>query len=540
VSDVLYFILFLGGLIFFHELGHYLAARAVGVTVLRFSIGFGPRILGFKRGTTEYWLSALPLGGYVKFLGDDPEDPPPAGELKRGFLTTSLWRKIVIVVAGPAFNLVLPLLVFLPMHALESELQPAVLGTVSADGPAGQAGLRVEDRITAIDGSDVRYWWEMLRQVSDNPGRPLVFTVEREGRTLEVTVTPKPVEFATFRELGLVETVGRIDVAPERTRPVAVVAQGSPAADAGLLDFDAILEVDGREPLSWADVATALDGTASRPVRLKVASVDESEDDGLGEPMTVLLGPLGSERSPGLSDAEFVLAVVDPDSPIGRAGALAGDRVVSLDGRTYSDWSFLVQALSRDPAATHEMTLDSGGAPYTVQLSFLNPKWTPGAAVPKYERFGARTCRSSVVPDPIPNESRLRYSWYRSTTRTREIFYTTVAGIYGLITGKVSIKEMGGPIMIYDIASSAGQKGWPEFLAALAWLSMSLGVLNLLPIPVLDGGHLLIFAIETIRRKPLGRKGRQIVTYLGMAFLVMLMAVVFANDIQRKWGGLGE
>ena len=143
-----------------------------------------------------------------------------------------------------------------------------------------------------------------------------------------------------------------------------------------------------------------------------------------------------------------------------------------------------------------------------------------------------------MEPEAIPNNDRLRYAWHRSFDRTREIMVVTAAGIAGLLTGKVSVREMGGPIMIYDIASSS--RGVEDFLGRLAWLSMSLGLLNLLPIPVLDGGHLLIFGIEVVRRRPVGLRGRQIASWFGLAFLLALMVVVFANDIERKWGVLSR
>jgi regulator of sigma E protease len=186
------------------------------------------------------------------------------------------------------------------------------------------------------------------------------------------------------------------------------------------------------------------------------------------------------------------------------------------------------------------LTVDRAGTKLDATVSLLNPNWAPGAAIPKYEPLGARNRHAAVYPEPIPNEDRVRYALNRSWSRTKEIFIVTVAGIAGLVTGRVSVKEMGGPIMIYDIANKAGERGWTDFFGALAWLSMSLGVLNLLPIPVLDGGHLVLFGIESIRRKPLGRKGRQIASYFGLAFLLLLMVVVFANDFERKFGALSQ
>lgn len=536
---MLYFLLFLGGLIFFHELGHYVVARLVGVTVLRFSIGFGPKILGFKRGVTEYWISAIPLGGYVKFLGSDPDDVIEPGHEKRGFLTTDTWRKVLIVVAGPVFNLVLPFLIFFPMFLGQSALPPAILGSTSMEGAAWQAGLRPGDRVVGIDNRPVAYWWEMLDRVSGSPGVPLEFQVERDGRPMSFTVTPRPVELAGLREIGLNRTVGRIEVTLERALPIVLPVSGSPSEAAGILPLDAVVSIDGKDAVSFEDVARAALAARERAVTFVVAAVDP-ESARPGPQRSVVLGPLGSDIDAGLGDGQAVVQHVEPDSPATRAGIQPGDRVVALDGRPVTDWAFFLEALGRDPTLTRTVQVVRDGETRDLELSLANPQWVPGAAVPKYQRLGARATRAVVAPDPIPNQARIRYAAIQTWDESIGIMVKTVASIGALVTGRVSVKEMGGPIMIYDIASSAGSRGWIPFFEALAWLSVSLGVLNLLPIPVLDGGHLVVFGIEAVRRKPLGPRGRAVLNYIGLALLLALMVVVFSNDIARKWGSLSQ
>jgi regulator of sigma E protease len=536
---MLYFLLFLGGLIFFHELGHYLVARLVWVTVIRFSIGFGPRIVGFKRGVTEYRLSLLPLGGYVQFLGSDPEDPPPPGEEKHGFLTTDTWRKVLIVLAGPVFNLILPFLIFFPMFLGQATLPPAVLGATSMAGPAWEAGLRPGDRVLRIDDRPIEYWWEMLDEVSTRPGVPLVFEVARDGRPMTFTVVPRAVELAGLKEIGLERTVGRIEVTLDRALPVVVPDPDSPAAAAGIEPFDAVVSIDGRDAIAFDDVTRALAVARDRAVALVLART-EPDSTQPGERREVVLGPLGPEVAAGLRDGGMVVHSVAPDSPAARAGIQPGDGIASLDGQPSLDWSFFVESLARDPAATRRIEVVRDGATVALEVSLANPQWQPGAAVPKCQRFGASVRRAMVTPDPVPNQARLRFALHQTWRESVDITVKTVASIGALVTGRVSVKEMGGPIMIYDIASSAGERGWVPFFEALAWLSVSLGVLNLLPIPVLDGGHLVVFGIEAIRRKPLGTRGRVILNYIGLAFLLALMVVVFSNDIARKWGSLSQ
>jgi regulator of sigma E protease len=536
--NALYFILFIGGLIFFHELGHFLAARAVGVSVVRFSIGFGPRLLGFRRGGTDYCLSAFPLGGYVKFLGDDPDEPLPPDQVRSGFLTTDIWRRVLIVLAGPCFNLVLPLLVFLPTFAMRSELPPSTLGTVGLDGPAWAAGLRPGDHVTAIDGRPVRYFWELQDAVTRSPGTALQFTVERDGGPRTLAVVPASVDDPVLREVGFHTAVGQIEVTLEASRPVVVVTPGSPAATAGIRDFDAVLAVDGKALPAWDDVAAALQAATTRAVHLQVAATSRGSSEP-GPARDVTFGPLADGAATGLADGSPVVAAVDAGTPAQLAGLQAGDRILEVDGHAFAGWLFLVQSLEREPDASHDFHVRRGDADAHVAIALLNPAWRPGAAVPRYA-FGAEDRRAVVIPADIPNDERVTYALDRSWGRTKKVFAVTVGGLAGLFTGRVSLKEMGGPIMIYHIASTAGQRGWAEFFESWAWLSMSLGVLNLLPVPVLDGGHLVLFGIEAVRRRPVGRKGRQAATYFGLAFLMLLMALVFVNDIERTWGALSD
>jgi regulator of sigma E protease len=427
--------------------------------------------------------------------------------------------------------------VFLPTFLAKSELAPSVLGTVARGGPAWQAGLRGGDRVVEMDGGPVAYFWELQRVVSSSPGRPVPVVVERRGERKALTVTPSSVADPVLKEVGFESEVGQIEVTLEASRPVVVVAPGSAAARAGVRDFDAILAIDGSEPSSWEEVEAALAARSERAVTLTVAATSESSAEP-GPARTVELPASGQGDPSGLADGAGVVASVAPSSPAAAAGLKPGDRIVAIDGRPFAGWLFMVQELERAPDSPHKLRVEARGGPEReVSLDLRNPRWAPGATVPRYE-FGAENRRAVVMPPLIPNDARFRYAVDRAISRTKKVFAVTVGGIAGLVTGRVSVKEMGGPIMIYQIASSAGERGLADFFDALAWLSMSLGVLNLLPVPVLDGGHLVLFGIEAVRRKPVSRQGRQLATYLGLALLLTLMVLVFVNDIERTWGRL--
>lgn len=545
--SVIYFIVLLGVLIFIHELGHYLAARAVGVSVTKFSLGFGPKIIGFTRGGTEFLLSAVPLGGYCKFLGDDPENPPVGEDRKKGFLTTDIWRRTLIVLAGPVFNLVLPLIVFLPAALSETELPPAVIGTAKTGGPAWEAGLRPGDRLVQIDREPVRYWHQMLEKVSGNPEKPLEFVVSRPlvpnpSATTDYTlkkfiVTPRKIMDPTYRQLGFDKPLGRIDAALDRALPIVMVRPDSIAARAGMKDFDAVEKVGDTRVFGYDELMAALKKNAGTSVAMVISPLESTETgEGDFERREITVALPSDPASFGISDGSFVISSLDKDGVAEQAGFRQGDIIKALNGKTFQDPGFMLGELGQDLDAEHSFTIYRGQDAVILRLSLRNPEWEPGSALQKYLPTGFRVRRVTVQPDSIPNDHILSWAFSNTWSRTADAFMGTVASVAALFTGKVSFKQMGGPIMIYDLAASAGRKGIMSFLDVLGWLSISLGVLNLLPIPVLDGGHLVLFAYEGVRRRPPTLKERSIWSWAGLAILVLIMAAVMKNDIMRKWG----
>jgi len=531
---VLYFIVFLGILIFVHEFGHFIVARLLGVTVTRFSLGFGPKLLGFKKGETEYWLSALPLGGYVKFLGDDPQELPTVLEKKRAFLTTDLWRRALIAFAGPFANLLLPFALFFMVYLSHTEVVPSVLGFLDENGAGYKAGLRPGDKVLAIDDQPVYYWWQLLDKVSRNPSRPLKFRVSRAGKELEFVVTPEPTEIKDRVSLGISKVVGRIQVVPEQHLPVVTVKKGSIAEAAGIKDFDAILKVCDIVPTSFEAVISALETCSTRYVPVLVAPVND--DGSLGEVRALALGPLEIHGETGLESARNIVYNVEEGSPAQKAGIRPKDRVVAVDEQPLSDLVFLDIILRNDPDRPRTLLIERGENRVSVTLSIVNPEWSPGSVAPRYLRHGIKYKTAALEPEMVANRHLLTYSVQKTWESVKDVVVVTAMALFGLVAGRVSVKELGGPIMIYDVASKAGEAGFEPFLVAMAWLSVGLAFINLLPIPALDGGHLLLFAIEAVIRRPLSKKTREAVHYVGYAFLIGLMLLAFANDIQRKLG----
>ncbi len=347
------FVIVLGILIFFHELGHFLVAKYFGVKVLKFSLGFGPRLVGKKIGETEYLISLFPLGGYVKMLGEDgdePDEPLSPEEEKKSFSNKHALKRMVIIAAGPLFNLFLALLIFCGFYLIAgTQVMTSEIGQVREGSPADKAGLLKGDVIVAIDGKPLETWPAIKAVVQDSEGKPLGFTVKRDGKPLNLTVVP---------EISVVKNIFGEEV---KSALIGIVAAG----------------------------------------KFK----------------QVILGPWGS-----------------------------------------------------------------------IQEGF-------------------------------------RKTW--------EIIELTCLTIQKLVQRVVSIKTLGGPILIGQMTGQLAQENWVYLFPFMAVISINLGILNLLPIPILDGGFIVLLLIELVVRKPLNTKKREWAQKVGIFLLVVLMAVVIYNDLAR-------
>jgi regulator of sigma E protease len=576
----LYFVLMISGLIFFHELGHYTFARLSKVHVVTFSIGFGPTLLRWNRKGTVYQLAAIPLGGYVKLLGDDPHEEVPSELKDSAFLNKSLWHRFWIILGGPLFNLVLPFILFFGIGLGTSQHAPSLVGAVSPDSPAAHAGLMPGDRITEIDGSEVHYWWQLQEMISARPGQEMPIAYDRAGVRTESQIKPATVQRSLAPELGLINKVGRIGISHTYPLPIIAVMPGSPAASSGFENGDCIRTVDGQEVQRWEDALKALSARSGTDFQISVER-NAPEDyrctpDELGGAKKLENISFSAADGPtkGLISGEFMIGTVDVKSkylteemnppPAKRWGLEEGDIILSVDGRRcavdggvedstntrepgfaswgemlgymheYVDNLFTVVALRRGPFGSEQVLYWEG-----VQLvkgrgkSEMNTDIQPVV-------FGAKpvTLHQRAYPDMIPNDHRFSYGVHLMMTESVEMIHLTSAAIFGLFTGDVSYKNLGGPIMVANLAGASRKHGWASFFRIMALLSISLGLFNLLPIPVLDGGHLLFIMIEAIQRKPISLRVRQTATFIGLAFIMLLIILVFKNDLERNWSAI--
>ncbi|MCD6500353.1 MAG: RIP metalloprotease RseP [Deltaproteobacteria bacterium] len=539
---VVWFLVLIGPLIFIHELGHFAFAKLFKVKVLQFSLGFGPAIKGlhWTWGETEYKVAYVPLGGYVKMLGEDPTAEIAPEDQGRALQHKPLWQKYLIVTAGPLFNLVFPVLVYFFYFLAQSTAAPAVIGTVIPGEPAATAGLRSGDRVLAIDGHKIRYWTDVTKIIQGKPNQRVRLVIEREGSRLALDATPR-LELQRTR-LGVVDKVGLLGIMPAMTAAqVGVIDPNSPAGRAGIRTGDWVLSVNGRPTPYWHQLRSFLKHL-KRPAVLHVFFLRAIRPAGsmglsLWRPGTVDLRPnlIDGRVETGLRSAEMFVSHVDPATPAFRMGLRPGDFVLTLDGQELRSWLVLANLLSqkRDKAMT--ITWQSPGGPLHRGTVRLERKHVVDEF--KQERtvyvFGATNGMVYRYPPKEPIDGRFVYAVHMAALMSSEVISDMVLAVVQIFRGKVASDTVGGPIMLANIAKVAASKGWDVFLWIMALISINLGLLNLLPVPILDGGHVLIFTIEAVRRKPLSLQARAAVSYLGLALLLALMVLAFKNDIVR-------
>lgn len=543
--DLLYFALLCSVLIFVHELGHFVWAKIFGVKVLTFSIGFGPKILRIRGRETEYCVGVLPLGGFVKMLEENRQEPVLPEDRKRTFEAQALWKRVIIVMAGPAMNVIFPVLLYFAVFVGETRFLPPTVGIVLPGHPA-EGKLREGDRVLAVNGERISTFAELHRIVAGSPNKELTLTIFRDNDQMEVVVVPK--EEMVKKPLEIVDRVGEIGVRP--SRPAAVVGVSrpdSPAYRAGLRTFDLVTEVRGRPVKTFADLDVLLRDnhgetvpvTYLRPVEvprglggLADFAVYESGVAAL-TPETVH-GDLAART--GLDPADLYVAHVPEGSAEWKAELRQGDRVLEVDQVEVTAWSMLVERLMAAPDRPHVITWLRAGQRKsgTVQLRREDYLDEYGQHRP---RFFVRISNWSpnVLEPYVESPSRFRYALTSAVEETYDVVRFIVVGIVRIMEGKVSVSTLGGPITVYDVVGEEGQKGVSYFVWAMAVISINLGLVNLLPIPVLDGGHLLFFLFEAVLRRPLPLRVREIASLAGLVFLVALMGVAFKNDVERRW-----
>jgi regulator of sigma E protease len=453
LTTILALIIVLGVLIFIHEAGHFLAAKWAGIYVHRFSLGLGPPIpwLTFRRGETEYSISWLPLGGYVKMASREEDVTSSALEgghaeaavpADRVFEAKPVWKRMIVILAGVTMNALFAWLAFTFLVAKNGrQIDPATtVGRVIEEMvPPGAESLReipVGSRITSINGRPVTSWNEVVDGIANSPEPEIRIELE-SGEAVVLPIHQDALEQRLKASQAL---------QPFRPAVIGQILPGKPAERAGLEPSDSIVAVNGRPVHQWYDVLEALQDNGGEPISIEV------------------VGRTGRRTLEVRPEVETVEGLDGKPRQVGRIGI-------------------------------------------SVKLDFRSEPLGLGAALVE--------------------------GWKATASASTQIVRT----VRGLFSGRISRREVGGPIMIGQLAGESARMGLDPFLAFMALISINLAILNLLPIPVLDGGQFLFLLAEAVIRRPLPLKLRERLTAVGMVLIVLLMGLAFSNDIRRLFGG---
>ena len=428
-------VVILGFMILIHEFGHYAVAKWLGVRVEVFSIGFGKRLLGFRKGETDYRISAIPLGGYVKMSGENPMDERTndPGE----FLNHPRWHRFLIAIAGPATNILLAIFLLVGVFMVHYEYPaiydgPTVIGWVMQDTPAAKAGFERGDRITRIDGVQDPSWEVVETRAALSPGQPLDVTVDRNGQLLTKTISPEP---------DGVDRIGFAGWAPEEPCVcVTDLTPGMPADKAGLRDGDEILAVDGQPVPALAAMVEILEKTKDKAIAVTVRRGSETKE-------------------------------------------------------------------------------------FTVQPVLIEKRY----------RIGIGSMPMKVTSLSFPAALHL------SLQENRKASLLILELVQKMLQGKISVRSIEGPIRIGQAAGEAAKrKGWTPLLLLTSAISLNLGVFNLLPIPILDGGVIFFLLIETLMGHDISLRIKERVYQAAFVFLVLFAVMVIYNDLLKTIPGLAD
>ena len=428
-------------MILIHEFGHYAVAKLLGVRVEQFAIGFGKRLIGFRKGETDYRINAIPLGGYVKMSGENPMDQRT--DDPREFMNHSRWHRFLIAIAGPAMNILLAIFLLTTVYMVHYEYpvyqdKPAVIDGVKPGSAAAQAGLQSGDRIVEVDGIQNPTWEQLEPRVWLSPNQPLTVSIQRGSQVFEKTIVPKPV---TSSEVG----------------------------SAGWFPEDPV-----------------------------------------------------------------VVGRTEADLPAAKAGIKEDDRIVALDGQPVNSIEGVIDSLQRTKEQPVDLTVQRGSQTLHFKMTPVLSKTED----PKEQRYRLGFSNKGLMRvTTLPFDKALE----RSLQKNREYSLMILELAKKLVQHKISLRAVSGPIGIAQEAGyAAQQKGWTPLMELTAGISLNLGIFNLLPIPILDGGVILFLCIEGLMRRDISLNIKERVYQAAFVFLVLFAVMVIYNDLMKTIPGLAD
>lgn len=543
-SNILPFVILLGILIFVHELGHFLVARMCGVRVEVFSLGFGKKILSYKKGDTTYCVSLIPLGGYVKMFGEQgSQEIKTEEDRKVSYSHKTPWQRIAVVLAGPLMNFFFAVLVFGFIAQIGEQTKAPVIEDVTAGSTAAQMGFLPGDRVLEFNSQKIQSYEEFQKQLNehkDGTATALVESTNGDQRTLQLTITStdNPNIFSQYSRIG------QIDGLMPYTKSAAVaVMTGTPAYEVGFRTGDEITEINGQKIHRWNQLESLL-ASAQTDMNVTVSRTAANAEDPKNTATTTLnftvpaktLQKSKTVQAFGFDNTELYLDQVVKDSPAEKAGLERFDKMISINGHQIKKWediSDTVKSFDGKEAMTFVVQRDGAELikKITPQVTELT---TAFGGIDK--RFTVGITPYLMIAEPestVVKADSVFHAAAKGFERTVDISVMTVMSFVKLFQGEVSVKNVGGMVSIGKAAKDSFELGLQAFLMTMGILSVSLFILNLLPIPVLDGGHLVFYTIELIKGSPLSLRKMEIAQQVGFVLLLALMILAQFNDIVR-------
>jgi regulator of sigma E protease len=473
-------IIVLGIIIVIHELGHFLVAKFFKIKVETFSVGFGPRLLGFRKGDTDYRLSAFPLGGYVKMAGETPMDSI-TGEAYE-FLSKPKWQRFLVAAAGPAMNIILAIGLIAGLYMYGTDVPEflvgqAVVNVVEPGSPADKAGVKPGDQIASFDGKQKPDWQDVQNAVLTSPGRAIPLVVERNGALLALTVTPQ--------KKGRDEA-GDIGMFPYYRQLVQDVQPNSPALTAGVHAGDEIIRVNG------IDI-----GASGRTLQQIIQQIPEKSF-----PITVLRGENNVSRTVETAPRQGFLA---------------------------SAWNRLLGLFGRGPA----VDVVTPAAPSATASNAVEQRKEVELQVTPEVRDGRRMIGIILQYPSLHIKLAPLAALGKSIQSNKENAVLIFQVIGRLVKREASVKQLDGPISIIGYSGQAYQAGFSTLFTFMALISLNLGILNIMPIPILDGGVILLLIIESLLGRDLSLRMKERIVQASVVFILMVMVIVLYNDVVK-------
>ncbi|MBI5376927.1 MAG: RIP metalloprotease RseP [Candidatus Schekmanbacteria bacterium] len=540
----------LGLLIFVHELGHFLVAKKNGIGVKKFSLGFGPKIIGRKWGETEYLISALPLGGYVKLEGEEPDEECENPE--KSFSRKSPLAKLSVAAAGPIFNIIFAIFILAGIYMSGITVLKAVVGEVDKDSPAWKAGLKFGDEVVKINDTPVASWDELTNIIHVSSGKTLMFTISRDGNLMNKEIIPDQRVITDL--LNEQKTIGLVGIKPVALKArIGGVLASSIAEKSGIKDGDTIVSVNGKkvealsqiEDISTENILSSGKDLSVGIEREKVGKVnDKPEKVEINIPASLL-----KEATPdassfpallGIEPTDLYIDEVVKDSAADKAGLKPFDKIIELNGKSLSNWDEFLEAITKKPGETVKIAVMRKNE--RIDIAMTLGETTERDMLGDKIKIGILGVASANRYTDIKTEEK-KYSipsaFLNATERTVTLSGLMFKGIGKLVTGQISGKAISGPIAIAKMAGDQAKRGIYEFASFVAFISINLGIINFIPLgTITDGGLIALFLVEGIIRRPINEKLRAVTQYIGLALIALIMGYALYNDFSRYLGDI--